>query len=260
MPEKEWPKVWVVFATFRRTEAALRTIRSLRDYLVYPNLHVHIADDGSGKTDDGTDRWHVGVLAEAVAEFYPEVTYHEMDTPPGQFNTGGNINHAIRAARANGVTQYILIFDDWGLLRELDLRPHVDVLDTYSQVGFIRLSYHVPGHGMLSCGFQCPRLENARYMYLRIIRDWSLNNPYGERDAYLVSTQPYLAHMRFHDAYGMHPENINPGLAEMGMSNQYANSPLGESGPQILFPIGVEVGHAPWAHWVGRAHYYAALG
>jgi hypothetical protein len=46
----------------------------------------------------------------------------------------------------------------------------------------------------------------------------------------------------------------------MGLSNQYIHSPLGESGPQILFPIGVEVSHAPWAHWVGRAHYYAALG
>lgn len=255
----EWPKVWVVFATYRRTEAALRTIKSLRDYLNYPNVHYHVADDGSGKTDDGTERWHVGVLTDAIAEFYPEVTYHEMPTPPGQFNTGGSINKAIRAARENGAEHYMLVFDDWGLLRELDLRPHVDVLDTYSQVGFIRLSYHVPGHGMLSCGFQCPRLENARYMYLRIIREWSLYNPW-EQDAYIVSTQPYVAHMRFHDAYGMHPEHINPGLAEMGLSNQYANSPLGEDGPQILFPIGVEVAHAPWAHWVGRAHFYAAMG
>jgi len=258
----EWPMLWVVLATFKRTEVALRTIRSLDQYLIYPRerIHMHIADDGSGETDDGTNRWHVGVLAEECEKYWGEVTYHEMDTPPGQFNTGGNINKAIRAARANGCQHYCLVFDDWGLLRELDLRPHVDVLDTYGQVGFIRLSYHVPGHGMLSCGFRCPRLNNARYMYLRVIREWSLANPFGEHDAYLVSTQPYVAHMRFHDAYGMHPEHINPGLAEMGMSNQYANSPLQENGPQILFPIGVEVAHAPWAHWVGRAHYYAALG
>jgi hypothetical protein len=58
----------------------------------------------------------------------------------------------------------------------------------------------------------------------------------------------------------MHPEHINPGLAEMGLSNQYANSPLGEDGPQILFPIGLEVTHAPFDHMVGRAHHYAALG
>jgi hypothetical protein len=46
----------------------------------------------------------------------------------------------------------------------------------------------------------------------------------------------------------------------MGLSNQYANSPLGEDGPQILFPIGLEVTHAPFDHMVGRAHHYAALG
>lgn len=255
----EWPKVAVILATYKRTETALHTIRMLRDHLKYPNLHFHVADDGSGKTDDGTDRWHCGVLVDEIAQFYPEVTWHEMDTPPGKFNTGGNINRAIRAMQENGINQYYLDFDDWALFRDLDLRPHVDVLESYPQVGFIRLSYHVPGHGLLSCGFQCPRLENARYMYLRLIREWSLRNPW-ERDTYLVSTQPYIAHIRFHEAYGYHPESINPGLAEMGLSNQYANSPLGENGPQILFPIGLEVTHAPFDHMVGRAHHYAALG
>jgi len=255
----EWPPVWVLFATYKRTETALHTIRMLRDHLKYPNLHFHVCDDGSGKTDDGTDRWHCGVLVDEIAQFYPDVTWHEMDTPPGKFNTGGNINRGIRSAQSNGCNLYFLDFDDWALFRDLDLRPHVDVLGSFPQVGFIRLSYHVPGHGMLSCGFQCPRLNNARYMYLRLIRDWSLHNPW-ERDAYLVSTQPYLAHTRFHEAYGYHPENINPGLAEMGLSNQYANSPLGENGPQILFPIGLEITHAPFDHMVGRAHYYAALG
>jgi len=256
----EWPTIGLVLATFKRTEVALRTIRSLHEHLKYPGrVHYHVADDNSGKTDDGTDRWHVGVLVDEIAQFYPEVTYHEMSTPPGSFDTGGSLNRAIRALQANGINQYLLCFDDWGLLRDLDISPHVDVLDSYPQVGFIRLSYHVPGHGMLSCGFQCPRLNNARYMYLRIIREWSLQNPW-ERDNYLVSTQPFVAHMRFHEAYGYHPEHVTPGYAELGLSNQYASSPLGENGPQILFPIGVEVAHAPWAHWVGRAHYYAALG
>jgi hypothetical protein len=257
---QEWPTVAIIFATFKRTEVALKTIRSLKEFLIYPNLHWHVADDGSRETDDGTDRWHVGVLTEEIAQFYPEVTYHEMDTPHGKFNPGGSINRALRAMQENGITQYMLIYDDWGLLRELDLRPHVDVLDTYTEIGFIRLSYHVPGHGFLSVGYQCPRLNMTRWMYLRMVREWSLRNPFGVSDSYLVSTQPYVAHMRFHEAYGMHPERTTPGLAEMGLSNQYANSPLGENGPQILFPIGVEVSHAPWAHWVGRAHYYAALG
>lgn len=77
----DWPKIWCILATYKRTETALETIDSLREYLIYPNIHFHIADDGSRETDDGTGRWHVGVLADRIAEFYPEVTWHEMDTP-----------------------------------------------------------------------------------------------------------------------------------------------------------------------------------
>jgi hypothetical protein len=257
---EEWPTVWVLFATYRRTTAALKTIERLGQYLHYPRLHFHICDDGSGKTDDGTDRWHVGVLAEAFAQFYPEVTWHEMDTQPGRFNTGGNINRGIRLAQENGCEIYFLDFDDWTLFRDLDIRPMVDVLDHEEKVGFIRLSYHVPGHGLLTVRYDAPRMGvGAGYMWGRIIRHWSLENPYGDRDAYLVSTQPYVAHARFHDAYGWHPENVNPGLAEMGLSNQYIKSPLGENGPQILFPIGPITVHAPWEHSVGRANDYAKV-
>ena len=255
---EEWPKVWVLFATFKRTTVALKTIERLGQYLHYPNLHFHICDDGSGKTDDGTDRWHVGVLAEKFAEFYPEVTWHEMNTPPGQFNTGGNINKGIRLAQENGCNIYFLDFDDWTLFRDLDIRPHVDVLDRYEQIGFIRLSYHVPGHGLLTVHLDTPRVNGA-WMWARIVRRWSLRNKIGDTDSYLVSTQPFLAHTRFHDAYGWHPENVNPGLAEMGLSNQYIRSPLGESGPQILFPIGPITTHAPWEHSAGRANDYAKV-
>ena len=251
-----WPKVWLIFATYRRTELALNTIRSLKEYLVYPNLHWHVADDGSGKTDDGTDRWHVGVLTEAIAEFYPDVTWHEMDTPPDQYNTGGNINRAIRAMQDAGCDIYMLNFDDWALAYGLDIRSAVDVLDHEPSVGFVRLSYHVPGHGLLTVSYDAPRMNTA-YMWERIIREWSVSNPYGDRDHYLVSTQPYVAHMRFHDAYGWHPENISPGLAEIGLSNQYTHSPLGESGPQILWQIGPITVHAPWKHMKGHAHLYA---
>lgn len=255
----DWPKVWVIFATYKRTEAALRTIRSLRDHLKYPNLHFHVADDGSGETDDGTNRWHVGVLTDEIAQFYPEVTYHEMDTPPGKFNTGGNVNRAIHAAKANGCDIHMLNFDDWALDRDLDIRPHVDVLDTYPTVGMCRLSYIMPWIGAYSIRYDPHRL-NREWMWWRLVRQWSLESTYKDGyEEYLVSTQPYVAHLRFFEAYGFHPERCNPGHAEIGLGHQYNNSPLGERGPQILFEIGPVIVHAPYAHLVGRAHHYAAL-
>jgi len=251
----EWPKVCCVLATYKRTETALKTIDSLREHLIYPNLHFHVADDGSGKTDDGTDRWHVGVLTERIAEFYPEVTWHEMNTPPGHFNTGGNLNRAIRFAKENGMDQYALVFDDWARTAPLDLRPAVDVLDTHPQVGFVRLSYWVPGLAGHALRLDSPRTHGC-HIWFRLIRKWCLENPW-ERQTYLVSTQPYVAHMRFHDAYGFHPENCNPGEAEVGLGHQY-NSVPHENGPQILFDIGACSVHSGWGHIAARANDYLA--
>jgi len=250
-----WPPVWVLFATYKRTAASLATIESLERYLKYPNLHFHICDDGSGQTDDDTGRDHVEVLKARFAEFAPDITAHAMNTAPGTFNTGGNINVGIKFAKEQGADIHALVFDDWALFRELDLRPMVDVLDAHTEVGFVRLSYRVPGNNGCVVDYNLPRCGGS-YMWYRLIRDWCLNNPYGPRDTYIVSTQPYVAHIRFFEAYGWHPENVNPGLAEVGMSGKYINSPLGENGPQILFPIGPGVVHAPWAHLVGRAHDY----
>lgn len=253
----DWPKVWVLFATYKRTKASLYTIESLRQFLRYPNLHFHICDDGSGETDDGTNRWHVGVLADSIAEFYPQVTYHEMSTPPGEFNTGGSINKGIRAAQENGASIYMLVFDDWALLRELDIRPMVDILDHKTDVGLIRLSYWVPGMSGVCVNYPSPRL-GGHYMWIRLIRDWTLKNPWAT-DSYMISTQPFVAHVRFHKAYGYHPENCDPGESEVRLSRQYTESSRGEDGPQVLFPIGPGITHAPWGHMVGRAHHYAEV-
>lgn len=250
----EWPTVWLIFATYKRTQSALRTIDSLHKHLIYPNLHWHIADDGSGETDDGTNGWHVGELVNRIASFYPQVTYHELSTPAGSFNTGGNINKGIRAMKANGSSLYMLNFDDWALFRDLDIRPMVDILDTRQDVGCVRLSYWVPGLAGVAHRYDSPRTSGC-HIWFRLIRRWCQENPW-ERQNYLVSTQPYVAHARFHDAYGMHPERCNPGEAEVGLGYQYCQGD--ESQPQILFPIGPCTVHAPWEHSAPRGNDYLA--
>lgn len=254
MPDNDWPPVWLLFATYKRTDACLETISRIKKFLIYPNLHIHICDDGSGPTDDGTNRWHVGVLVDAISEIDPDVTWHEMDTPPGKFNTGGNINKGIQIARDHGCLIHMLNFDDWGLFRPLDLRYPVDILDTFEQVGFIRLSYLVPGDAGIICNY-AGKHTGEPYMWLRHIRDWQRSNPW-QRNEYTVSTQPYVAHWRFFETYGLHPEHCNPGQAEVGLGYQYNVHPIGERGPQILTMIGESITHAPWEHLVGRANDY----
>lgn len=233
------------------------TIERMKEYLKYPHIHVHICDDGSGEADDGTGRRHIDVLTEAFGDHFGSVSYHEMPTPPGQFNTGGNINRGISEARASGCPIHMLNFDDWALLRELDLRWHVDVLEAHPEVGLIRLSYLVPGLAGVAAKYKSNR-TGQDVMYLRLIRTWSYWNKYQEPEVFLVNTQPHLAHARFFDAYGPHPENISPGLAEEMLVVQYNRSRLQEDGPQVLHIIGPTTTHAPWGHISGRAHYYAA--
>lgn len=253
----DWPEIWLLFATYKRTQAALDTIESLYQYLIYPNIHFHICDDGSGSTDDGTDRDHVTVLLDLAKKLFPGATAHTMPTPPGSFNTGGNINTGIRLASEASCPIHMLNFDDWALTRELDLRPMVDVLENDESVGFIRLSYWVPGLAGVSVRYDAPRLGSG-YMWVRLIRQWTLDNPWAS-DSYMVSTQPYIAHKRFFDVYGYHPEHVNPGAAETGLGTLYNRAGVGEGGPQILFPIGPCTVHAPWSHSVGRANDYAKI-
>lgn len=253
----DWPRVWVIFGTFKRTEVALQTIDSLEKYLKYPNLHFHVADDNSQETDDGTGRHHINVLMERIARFYPGVTGHEMTTPHGQFDTGGNIHVALRKMQETGDSIYLLNFDDWTLLKELDIRPMADVLDTQPSVGFIRLSWLTPGISGVITRYDSERTPSAN-MWLRLIRNWSTQNPW-ENDAFLVSMQPYIAHMRFHDAYGWFQEHVNPGVTETEITTRYVNHPLGENGPQILHPIGGCWDHSSYGHTTGRAHYYAKV-
>lgn len=250
----DWPLVYVIFATHKRTETALRTLESLRDHLQYPNLHYHIAVDGGKLTDDGTEREQIHVLMDRAREWTPNVSGHFLDTPDGQFNTGKNINLGIQHARKNGCSIYHLNFDDWALFRDLDIRPMVDILDTYDYIGFVRLSYQVPGLGGLTHRIDSPRTTGC-WIWFRLIREWCLRNPW-ETQGYLVSTQPYVAHMRFHEAYGMHPENVSPGHAEIGLGGQY-NGVHDESKPWIVFPVGACSVHAPWDHSAARAHDYA---
>ena len=253
----DWPSVWLLFVTHKRTEAACSTIRAFGKYLVYPNLHYHICDDGSGEADDGSGRPHIEVLAEEFAKFAPDVTWHEMSTPRGHFDFGGNINRGIRTAIENGADIQMVNVDDMELLRELDIRPYVDVLDVYPQVGFIRLSWVTPGISGVCVRYDANRLSHC-HMWLRLIRSWSTNNPW-ETDSFMLSMQPFIAHKRFYEAYGYFPEKVNPGITETEMTGGYIRHSLGENGPQILHHIGPCCDHAPYGHMVGRANDYARV-
>ena len=241
--------VWILFTAFRRTQVAVRTIAALKEHLHYPNLHWHICDDGSKITDDGTERNHIKVLKEAIDD---EVTAHDMGTPWGEFDLGGNINRGIQIAQDHGCSQYFLVGDDYILLDDLDLTPYVATLKENPQVGFVRFVLLVPGMAGLVTGY---RGGNQVIPFLRLIREWCLRNPW-KIDSYVHAIFPALIHQRFYDAYGYYPEHMTPGNTETGMCSQYNDSSLGEDGPQILWPIPLWPMQVRWGHPKKRSDIY----
>jgi len=249
----DWPKVWILFLTFQRTEIAIQTLQSLVSNLHYPNLHLHICDDGSKETDDGTDRNHVEVLK----EYWPGSSYHEMPTPWGEFNMGGNANRGIQLAQDQGIDFYFIVHDDTILLDPLNLEPYVYILEEHQQTGMIRFNYLASGLSGHFIDYQASKL-GYEVTFLRLIREWSLYNPW-KIDAYIPAFQPALVHQRFYDSYGLYPEGLYPGLTECGMCGQYNQSPLKEDGPQVLIPLHHWPMDVKWQHVLKRGRYYKEL-
>lgn len=250
----DWPPVYILFITFRRTQYAIQTLESLLSNLHYHNLHLHLCDDGSKMTDDGTNRSQIEVLT----SLWPgPVTSHEMPTPWGQFNMGGNTNTGIQFAQDRGGDYLFLIQDDTILLDPLDLEPYVCILCEHQATGMIRFNYLAPGLSGTFIEYPASRL-GQNYTFLRIIREWSIHNPW-KTDTYIPAFQPSLVHRRFYDAYGLYPENLHPGLTECGLCGTYINHPDKEDAPQVLIPLDLWPRNVRWHHIQKRAHYYKEL-
>jgi len=238
----EWPPVWLLFVTYKRTKTALRSIASLKEHLCYPNLHWHIADDGSGEE-------HLQAVREAVGDS----TWHTRDREdPQDFDVGGNINRGMEKAKEAGADICLMNFDDFALVSDLDLRPMVDVLDAHTNVGFIRLAHYIPGLAGVMTYYHAPRMKSD-YIWFRLIREWTLNNPWLT-DSYIVSIMPYVAHTRFFNTFGQFSEKKHPGETEVRLNKRYIAGD--EDEPQILYPVGRSVAHAPYRQIARRQRDY----
>jgi len=131
----------------------------------------------------------------------------------------------------------------------------VDLLDSHNEAGLIRLSYWVRGLSGTCTNYVLPRLNSTDYLWIRLIREWTLDNPW-QTDDYLYSMQPHIAHMRYFEAYGYYAEHLHPGDTEIEACRQYNDSPLAENGPQILYPVGRQFVHVPYRHLARRQSDY----
>jgi GT2 family glycosyltransferase len=220
----DYPVVTVLIITYRRFQLAKKTIESVKQYLEYPNLKFHIADDGSGAD-------HIGKLFEVIGNKYP-ITCSNSE----RGGLSKNTNMGIAACLQNS-DYYLQLQDDFVLTHSLDLKPSVQLLQERNDIGMVRF-------GKLSPRIKGTVFEGVNHYW------WLLDR---KSDTYVFTENPHLCHRRFTENMGVMREDLRMGHAELDMCSRFN---LG-NGPEIVWPAWLStqdmfqhIGDSQSYHWV----------
>lgn len=200
-----WPTVTILIITWNRPVEIRRTIMALRNNLCYPGpLAWHIADDKSP----------AGYLPAVKADF---LDLNFTTTQTDRKGWGANVNLALRTIK----TDYVFSCeDDYVAIRKINLAQGVELMELCQSVGLVRYD-GLSGHVGLTLRLQEAKKFDA-LNYLMIVKDKSSHlNVYSHR--------PHLKHRRFHDFYGLYPENLSLGECESGFAHRVKS----KNGPSL---------------------------
>lgn len=189
-----------------RTPYALRTIASVRQRLIYPDLLWYIADGGS--SDDHK--------AEVKAALEGARVLGAHSTEHAQTSYGRDANMAWDKAHHYSRLTFWLE-DDWELQHDLDLRPYADMILNCGDVGMVRLGY-------IQLGLRGETWGYGGHLYWRLDRE--------SPDPHVFTGHPSLRHIRFREAYGPYSEGLSPGVNELDYAWKFRNG----AGPGIVWP------------------------
>jgi glycosyl transferase family 2 len=198
-----FPPVYILLTTYKRTETALRTIRNIKEKLIYPNYGWYVNDDGS-------DQDHVNAIMEEIG-----VDYHRYFHNSNRQGVGRGMNTCLMDLWAKGVELFIAMEDDWELIQPLDLTPYVKLLMDHEEYGMVRFGYMAANLLLYTIS------EEGKILY----------RVEPNEETYRFTGHPSLRHKRFHEHYGYYDEGLTPGMTELSMAGKTnAKSP----GPYIV--------------------------
>lgn len=213
------PKVSIVLVTYKRTEEAVRTVRTTIENLHYPSdlLGWYVADDGSPKS-------HMDAVMRELKKGRQKLIGSHNQKFSENFHCGKGWNLGMGIAHQQ--SDFVLwLEDDWILEQPFDLTPYVRLLMENKQVGICSFRILSVGNEVETVGFN--GIHYLQYMRTR---------------QYAYSGNPYLRHARYTKHYGWFSENQNPGNVELDYDARYRAD---ENGPWIWRPVGVD----PWGVW-----------
>lgn len=196
------PVLAIALVTCERTELALRTIRGIRENLVYPNelIKWFVGDDGSSKTHSMALITEINSLGMTLAD------YHNEKFMPDTYFAGKTWNRALGLAHQE--SDYVMLLeDDWELRHPLHIEPYIKLLSEREDVGMVRL-------GHLAVGSIVEIVGHGGIHYLNYLR--------GTQYAY--SGNPSIRHGRFTKALGFLAENKTPGEIELDYDDRFQNN------------------------------------
>lgn len=207
------PVIAILLTTYKRTDAALRTIQAIKKNMEWDQVYWHVSDDGS-------DHNHVSRVVSEIGSNYRIEVYNS-----NRRGVGHGMNYCLREIFKT-TPLVITLEDDWELNQPLNMRPYVDLLTNHVEYGMIRFGYLAPnllGYLVSEEGKLFWRLE-----------------PNGE--TYRFTGHPSLRHQRFFEQYGYYYEGLAPGATELTMCGAVNANP---NGPHIVYPA--ECGQ--WGFW-----------
>jgi glycosyltransferase involved in cell wall biosynthesis len=247
----DWPQITIVICTYDRADEFKRVLVSLRDNLRYDNLKWHIADDGTG--DDYIPRLM------AFMEDYGVNSYDIASTITDRQGWGANVNRALQSVD----TEYVYFTeDDYALLRPLDLRTYVAMMEEDADIGMVR--FGIVGHDGMICTIR--EADISQYMHYNEIEGTGCSGSgkvgyldieltkykqYGPFGFYRYSNRPHLKRMSFHQKYGLYPEGLPLAKTEDAFNHHIAavaRMSSGGEGSKIVCPL-------EWSGW-----YYDHIG
>lgn len=202
----DFPDVTILICTYNRYDLIKRTMTALSEKLIYPREHLRVV-----VADDSSPGAYLSRL-KRLSLFRDFNT--EFVTTPVNSGWGANVNNGLRAC----TTPYVFfIEDDYELMKDLDLRVGVALLETKTHLGMVRYRGTAGMHYVFhqfeaSVGDYLPGWREAyglpeKLTYLHI----DGNNP----SLYIYSHGAHLKrHPQFHDFYGYYPEGLRLGETE----------------------------------------------
>jgi glycosyltransferase involved in cell wall biosynthesis len=216
----ELPIVSILIVTYDRPEEIRRTIRALKEHVKYPadKLRYHLADDSSP-----------GTYIYDIQQDFKELKITATVTHRKGF--GANVNKGL--IYCWNTSDFVLFNeDDRPPNKPYDIEKAVALLSSTrdcgrpegaqkrEEIGMVRLG------GIASHWMTLQSRETETFMgklnYLHILKRSPFLNCY--------SNQPFIAHRRFFDYYGLYPENISLAETETAYAMRFKHK---KGGPWI---------------------------